>query len=337
MPFESSQVGKVGLPRRRFVKAQVKKENTRMVIKITTLIFSSLLLILVGMTASSQQTADPHFNAKVDNPAYTRNFPRVLFDEAHFNSETINGRYKPFADLLFNDGYHVAINRQPFTKESLKTFKILVIVNPLGSEESDDDGAAGPAFTKEECGTVSDWVRGGGALLFVADQAPFSSAAEILAKRLEVDMSKGYTTDPANADKKLTDPGVIAYTRENHLLAEHAITNGRNDAERVNRVFVFTGQSLRGPEGSDAFLKLADTAVDNIASPEKSDSAAGRAQGVAYRLGKGRVVVLGNAAMLSAQVTGSDNRPLGMNVPDIDNRQLTLNIMHWLSGLLKER
>jgi hypothetical protein len=128
---------------------------------------------------------------------------------------------------------------------------------------------------------------------------------------------------------------VIVYSRENHLLGEHAITNGRSDAERVNRVIVFAGQSLNGPEGSDAFLKLSDTAVDKIAAPEKNGSAAGRAQGLAFRLGKGRVVVLGDAAMLSAQLTGSDNKPFGMNVPNVDNRQLTLNIMHWLSGLLK--
>jgi len=70
-------------------------------------------------------------------------------------------------------------------------------------------------------------------------------------------------------------------------------------------------------------------------SDGKSASAAGRAQGIAFRLGKGRVVVLGDAAMLSAQVTGSDNQPVGMNVANIDNRQLALNIMHWLSGILR--
>lgn len=91
---------------------------------------------------------------------------------------------------------------------------------------------------------------------------------------------------------------------------------------------------VEGPTGSEAFLKLADTAADKLA-PEKSGSAAGRAQGIAFRLGKGRVVALGDAAMLSAQLTGSDNQPLGMNVPEIDNKQLALNIMHWLSGILK--
>jgi hypothetical protein len=296
---------------------------------------SCFLVFTFSSVALAQQIADPHFNAKVDNPAFTKNFPRVLFDEAHYNSETTNGRYKPFAELLFNDGYHVAVNRQPFTKESLKTFKIVVIVNPLGGEEMDEEGADSPAFTTAECDAVTDWVQGGGALLLVADHGPFASAADILAKRLGLDMSKRYTTDPANADKDLNDPGIIVYSRDNHLLAAQPITNGRSDAERVNRVMVFSGQSLKGPEGSDVILKLADTAIDNTASSGKDGSAAGRAQGIAFRLGKGRVVVLGDAAMISAQVTGSDNQPFGMNIPDIDNRQLALNIMHWLSGLLK--
>ena len=291
------------------------------------------LLTVIGLPSLAQQTADPHFDARVDKPAFTKNFPRVLFDEAHYNFDTTNNRYKPFADLLFNDGYHIAVNRQPFTKASLATHKILVIINPLGSEDMDDEGAAGPAFTPAECEVVSDWVRGGGALLFIADPAPFASAAEILAKQLGIDMSRSETTDPENADKEFSLPSVIVYSCENHQLAEAAITNGRSDAERVNRVIVFSGQSLKGPQGSEAFLKLADGAVTEIGG--KNAAAAGRAQGIAFRLGKGRVVVLGDAAMLSAQVTGSDNQPVGMNVPNIDNRQLALNIMHWLSGILK--
>jgi len=306
----------------------------RMISKFATFSISLLLLFVLSVAATAQQTADPHFNARVEHPAFTKNFPRVLFDEAHNNFHTTTGRYKPFADLIFNDGYHVAVNRKPFAKESLQTFKILVIANALGAEDMDDEGADGPAFSPEECDAVRDWIKGGGALLFIADHAPFGAAAEILAKRLGVDMSKGFTEDPANADPESKIPSVIVYSRQNHLLADHPITNGRNDSERVNRIIAFTGQSLKGPEGSDAFMKLADTAVDNIPSTTKS-SAAGRAQGIAFHLGKGRVVVMGEAGMLTAQVTGSDNRPFGMNIPDIDNKQLALNIMHWLSGVLK--
>jgi hypothetical protein len=303
--------------------------------KLGTFSFSCLLVFLPAVAALSQQIADPHFDTRVENPAFTKNFPRVLFDEAHYNFDTINNRYKPFADLLFNDGYHLVVNRKAFAKESLASFKILVIVNPLGGEDMDDEGADGPAFTTDECEALSDWIRAGGALLLIVDHAPFASAAEILAGRLGVDLSKGDTVDAANADKEFNSPSVLVYSRENHLLQPHSITNGRSDAERVNRVLVFSGQSLKGPEGSEAFLKLADTAKDEIAPPGKNASAAGRAQGLAFRLGKGRVVVLADAAMLSAQLSGSDNQPVGMNVPDVDNRQLTLNIIHWLSGVLK--
>jgi hypothetical protein len=85
-------------------------------------------------------------------------------------------------------------------------------------------------------------------------------------------------------------------------------------------------------------MKLADTAVDVISTGQgfetRQASAAGRAQGLAFKLGKGRVVVLGEAAMLSAQLAGPRKMKFGMNRLGIDNRQLALNIMHWLSGLL---
>ena len=309
--------------------------SSAVVIGPGVIVLGALLLVL-SSTAHCQQIADPHFNSSVERPAYTKNYPRVLFDEAHNNFHTAGGRYKPFADLIFSDGYQVVVNRKPFTDASLLTFKILIIADALGAEDMDEDGADRPAFTEEEADSVREWVRGGGALLFIADHAPFGSAAEILAKRFDVDMSKGFTLDPANSEKESKNSGWIVYSRENHLLADYPITKGRNDSERVSRVMAFVGQSLKGPEGSEAFLKLADTATDRIpGDPPKDSSAAGRSQALAFKFGKGRVVVLGEAAMLSAQVTGSDNQPFGMNIPNIDNKQLALNIMHWLSGLLK--
>jgi hypothetical protein len=93
---------------------------------------------------------------------------------------------------------------------------------------------------------------------------------------------------------------------------------------------------LKGPEGSAAILVLSDTATDAPTYESKnSASAAGRAQAVALKAGKGRVVVQGEAAMLSAQISGVEKRAMGMNVPGNDNRQYALNLMHWLSGILK--
>jgi hypothetical protein len=321
------------------------------------------------------QMADPDFDARVAKPAYTKNGPKVLFDEAHNNFHTTSGRYKPFADLITNDGYQITPNKQKFSAETLKGYDILVISNALGAPRMNAPEASNPAFTDQECDTVRDWVRGGGALLLIADHAPMGAANQILAQRFGVDMRSSYTNDSANHDKETGSNSFLVYTRDNGLLIEHAITKGREVSERINNVMTFTGQSLKGPAGSVAFLKLADTATD-VPSPSQADiqtaiekarqggqtqvppasgmnlppgatavqvqvpehagiSAAGRAQGIVFPFGKGRVVVLGEAAMLSAQMTGPGGMKFGMNRPGIDNRQLALNIVHWLSGLLK--
>ena len=305
-----------------------------MTIRLVAFSLGCALLFSGEVGTSAQQIADPDFKATVEHPAYTKNFPRVLFDEGHNNFHTATGRYKPFADLISNDGYHVVRGRKPFTKETLDTFKVLVIADALGAEDTDDEGADRTAFSDQECDAVRDWVRDGGALLLIADQAPFGGAAENLAKRFNVDMSKGVTHDPANFEKGPDNQAWIVYSRDNKLLLDHPITVGRNEAEKINRVIAFTGQSLKGPDGSAVFLKLADTAIDTMASGKEA-SAAGRTQGMAMKFGKGRIVVLGEAGMLSAQVSGRENSPLGMNYPGLDNKQLALNVMHWLSGLLK--
>jgi hypothetical protein len=286
--------------------------------------------------AQGGQVADPNFDAKVAHPAYTKNGPKVLFDEAHNNFHTASGRYKPFADLITNDGYQITPNKQKFSLETLKGYDILVISNALGAERMNLPEASNPAFTDQECDAVRDWVKAGGALLLIADHAPMGGANQILAQRFNVDMSKMFTIDEQNYEKESQNPGFIVYTRESGRLADHPVTQGRNDSERVNKIIAFTGQSLKGPAGSVAFMKLADTAQDRLPGPDSNPvSAAGRAQGIALTSGKGRVIVLGEAAMLSAQITGANKMPFGMNVPGIDNRQLALNIVHWLSRLLR--
>jgi hypothetical protein len=95
-----------------------------------------------------------------------------LFDEAHNNFHTAGGRYKPFADLIANDGYQVAPNKQRFAKQTLEGFDVLVVANALGSHDLDAQEASNPAFTESECDAVRGWVRNGGTLLLVADHAP---------------------------------------------------------------------------------------------------------------------------------------------------------------------
>lgn len=261
----------------------------------------------------------------------------MLFDEAHNNFHTASGRYKPFADLITNDGYQVVPNKQPFTRETLAGYKILVISNALGAAAMNAADASKPAFTEAESDAVRDWVRGGGSLLLIADHAPMGAANQILGQRFGVEMRNAFTVDQENSDKESQNPGFIIYTRESGRLADHPVTNGRNASERVNKVIAFTGQSLKGPADSVAFMKLADSARDTMPGQNTNPpSAAGRAQGIAIKFGKGRAIVLGEAAMMSAQIVGPQQIKFGMNRPGIDNRQLALNIMHWLSGVLKK-
>jgi hypothetical protein len=58
-------------------------------------------------------------------------------------------------------------------------------------------------------------------------------------------------------------------------------------------------------------------------------------QGAIVYHGQGRVALLGEASMFSAQLTGPGKRPMGMNSPDAgENYRFALNLMHWLSGVL---
>ena len=69
----------------------------------------------------------------------------------------------------------------------------------------------------------------------------------------------------------------------------------------------------------------------------------GRAMAIALPLGRGRVVISGEAGMLTAQVFKETDKNgaeeivgrMGMDVPENDDRQYVLNLLHWLSGALK--
>jgi hypothetical protein len=311
-------------------------------------------LALVTPAARAQvQMADSTFVPAVAHPAFTMKHPRLLFDEAHRNFHTTTGRYQPFAKLMEADGYEVVPNTRPFSEAALAGARVLVIANAAGEGWDTDSTGGKPAFTAEECEAVHRWVEQGGSLLLIADHAPFGNAAEMLANRFGVDMSKGYTIDPAHADSVSNNPSCIVYTRDSGMLVDHPITRGRNAGERIDRIIAFTGQSLMGPTASTPIMRLGDNAMDlpihtfardgaKELYMRQAKSAAGRSQGLAMKVGKGRAVVLGEAGMLSAQVIvrrATDSAPgsvfrMGMNRSGIDNRQFALNIMHWLSGVL---
>lgn len=300
-----------------------------------------------GAAHAQTQMSDPDFKPAITRPAFAANGPVVVLDEAHDNFRTATGRYKPFADLVRADGFTLREGKAKFDAANLRDVKILVIANARAS--------SGAAFTDAEADVVRDWVRGGGALLLVADHAPFGAAAELLAARFGVGMGKGWVFQPADTPAGMTTQ--IDYGRGAAALADHPITRGRDASERVSLIRAFTGQSLKAPTDAVVLMRLGDTAREapdnaslNVAARAIADedaltlqqfpSVAGRAQGLAMTFGRGRVVVLGEAGMLSAQVVRfppGDPRAeirMGMNVAGYDNQKFATNVMRWLAGVL---
>jgi hypothetical protein len=161
----------------------------------------------------AQQLIDPEFNAKVERPAYTDRHPTVLFDAAHNNFHTAGGRYKPFAELIANDGYAVTPNQKKFSAEALKGFDILVIVSAQGAPQMNNPQAAKPAFEPGECDAVRNWVQAGGALLLITDHHPWGASNQQLAERLGIDFGKSPTVDPVNSEPGT--PGRLIFSRDN--------------------------------------------------------------------------------------------------------------------------
>lgn len=321
------------------------------------------VFLLLASVAAAQQVADPDFNTKVPNPAFTTKHPVVVIDQAHGNFHTASGRYKPLAELLRSDGYNVVEGKQKFDRPIHG--EVLIIAN---AETDVPEGTPQPsAFTPAECDAVYEWVKKGGSLLLIADHAPYGAAAANLGAKFGIQMGKGFVFDP-DAAHITTTPSILLYSAENKLLGEHAIMRGRNDSERVRRVVAFTGQSLSVPPGATALMRLGPDAFElhtraemeevgpklgfkgmnrfreadaaYLAEVKARHGVAGRAQGVAFRLGKGRVAMMGEAAMFSAQVFKFtfEGKPvegkMGMNAEGNDDRQFALNVLHWLSGLL---
>ncbi len=301
---------------------------------------AAVVALAAAAPARAQQVADTTFDTRVAHPAFTARHPVVRVDEAHHEFHTAGGRYQVFADLVANDGARIERGTTPFTLAGLKGCDVLVISNALGDEDMSVPAAEHAAFTPAECDAVREWVRAGGGLLLIADHAPMGAAARPLGERFGVDMRNAYCIDPGPGNAA-GQPGLCTFTAAYGLDTTHVVVRGRDASERVRTVTTFTGQSLAGPPGATSLLTFGPSAVDLMvgfgkASGPVPDSlkkrAEGRSQALAFPFGEGRVVVLGEAAMLSAQLAGPGGQfKMGMNRPGIDNRQLALNIVRWLA------
>ncbi len=305
-----------------------------------TVVVIFVLLASFGVRVGAQQVADPDFKPPIAKPAYREGRgPVVLIDEAHHNVHTASGHYQAFAELLRRDGYTVKASAGKFTKEYLKTGRVLVISNAINERNAGGDWSlpTPSAFTDEEIEAVSEWVGEGGSLLLIADHMPAAGAAEKLALAFGFRFSNGFAMDES------VKGGTLFFKLADGSLKEHAVTKGRNATERIDTVATFLGSAFQPPAGAQSLLVFAD----NVKSLEpevawkfdektKRVPVKGWSQGAVLRFGKGRVAVFGEAAMFSAQLVGAQRTPAGMNAPVAkQNPQFLLNVMHWLTGLLK--
>jgi hypothetical protein len=297
-----------------------------------------LSLLILSNSSTAQQIADTLFNPNVSSPTFNAGTgPTVLVDEAHHNFHTMQGRYLAFTRLLQKDGYVVKPQRGRFTRTDLDQAKILVIANALAKENVNDWNLPTPsAFDSAEISTLRDWVKHGGSLWLIADHMPFPGAAGPLAAEFGILMGNGFALDARTFD------GRMLFTRADGSLADHPITRGRNPSERIDSVIAFTGQAFRLEGTGDHLMTLRPNVV--LLLPEvawqfskltPSLSASGMLQGALVHFGKGRVATFGEAAMFSAQVSGANRTPMGMNDPGApQNAQFLLNVVHWLNNLL---
>lgn len=329
---------------------------------VVAVLFVTSLTVRRIYGVAAQQIPDPNFDATIAHPAYTKSHPRVTIDEAHKNFLTAGGLFKPFVDLVRNDGYDVVKNTTKFTSDILQGIDVLVIANASGELQNDNNDSTA-AFTKPECDTVYEWVKRGGALFLIADHGPMGDAAAPLAQRFGVTLGNGFVLDTNAGNYTDSDPTELVFSEQNILLGEHPIIRGRDDSERLHRLVAFTGESVSIPRGATAILSLSPTTgevptrsasqllfVDDAAKAQANrESAAtkwpvgGRAMAIAFPFGRGHVVISGEAGMLTAQVYKKQDKngtielvgKMGMDVAGNDDRQYVLNVMHWLSGALK--
>jgi hypothetical protein len=261
---------------------------------------------------------------------------RMLIDGGHWNGHDIYGTYAPLAGVLRKNGFAVSGLDGKFNEASLKHTDILLISNPhagmtdsliaqanrANQEFRWSDAATQSAFTESEASVIENWVKNGGSFFLILDHPPNAQTGRLLTAALGIENRFSGTYDPLSRDPAVDSnrAKTILFTRSRGLIGKHAIMNG------IDSVTTYTGESLIGPMGSDALLLLPSTATDLDWLPEtrqfRNRSAAGRLQAVAFTYGKGRVVMLGEAAI---------TRPEFLSVENRGNWKFVLNILRWLS------
>lgn len=291
-----------------------------------------IILLLIGASSCSDspQQPDPDFTPKNTKNSFSSVVsPIVFIDEAHHNFHTINGRYKAFAQVLRSDGYTVKPGKKKFTLEYLKHADILVIANALDTNRRDYNPPYGDAFEAEEVKALKEWVSQGGSLFFIADHAPFPMVSDKLSVAFGFEFNNGSVNN-------------ATFHINNNSLAQHVITEGNPNLERIVKVKSLGGSAFQIPDNAKPLLTLGKGAISimsdiplQVTAGSQRISMEGWYQGAVLEVGKGRVAVFSEAMMFTSQVYIPTGKKMGLVSHGAEqNEQFMLNVMHWLSGLI---
>jgi hypothetical protein len=307
-------------------------------------ILLKLSLVFYFPQTTHAQSVDTEFDASIRTPAYQSSGPVIMIDEAHYNLSN-DDTYGPLFKLLKADGYYLKYNSSKLSSNILKGADVMVIINPRGGRYMDKEQSV---FLKEEGAILTNWIKNGGSLLLIIDNFYSVAASRNLLTTLKVQVSGGTVTDSKNYDRASMRRENLVFSRDNNLLPDHTIINGRHSDERVSTIHSFSGTSLIVNPIATNLLRLSEFAKecppDSVWTSGKGlfkqtyvrfvdpVSVKDHSQGIAIELGKGRIVVLGDGTMLTALVL--EGKKQGMNTGTNHNKQFALNIFHWLSRIL---
>ncbi|WP_420934878.1 DUF4350 domain-containing protein [Alteromonas sp. A081] len=312
--------------------------------------FLGVFLTALLACSDSPQQADPNFIPKNTHKTFSQNNSPVVFvDEAHNNFLTASGRYSPFVQVLESDGYTVRPNNSRFSLATLHDADLLVIANALDRNRKDWNPPYTEALSNEEVLSIKKWVLEGGALLLIADHAPFPSVIKNLAGEFGFEFSNGHVGNAMfrAKDKTLGEHPITSKARQqeqNFYLSTAApempeITMQPN---RIEQVRTFGGSAFKTPPEATSLLNLGEGAVSivpDVPFQVNADTARvlvqGWSQGAVLEVGKGRIAVFAEGMMFSSQLDTKTGKTFGLASKGAEqNEEFLLNVVGWLAGAI---
>jgi hypothetical protein len=323
-------------------------------------------VLVPGAWLNAQQLPDTSFAVHNAHPAYELGGgPTVCMDAAHHNFHTLSGRYYAFDKLIRGDGFPTRSLTQALSPGALEGCDLVVVAGALAAEnavvEGDPEATRSgwnyphpPAFEPEEVAELLAWLHAGGGLLLIMDHSPFGGAVADLAALVgTVPLNGGAMYrlfgDP-DPEALLVVAEEVGYTVERlrqalgapGALGDHPILRGREGIdEPVRSIMTFGGTAFLPSGRVEPLLKLPSDAFGLVSTPSVPRELwprypmTGWLAGGAIEAGQGRAVVLGEAAMCTAQRRGPDGAAMGMNNRlAVGNAQFCLNVVRWLAGVL---